>query len=106
MRVTASATRFRAAHSVSSIRMLAYVLRIGGFVKARPARSGIELCAGFKQRRATPYTVIHAALMIVPVLASKGTLRTGFPRHVILLGSQLLPPFIFRFHNFLGQFFG
>ena len=40
--------------------------------------------------------------MVIPVLAGKSALGAGFPGYVVLLGSQLLPPFGFGLHHCVG----
>ena len=84
--------------------MLDYAALSGGLVEARPARAGVEFGVRIKQRLPTANAVIHPRLVIVPVSACECTLRPGFPRYVVLLLRQLLPPLGVRFSNLFCDF--
>src|SRR6185312_13928934 len=65
----------------------------GRLVEARPARAGIELGRGIEHRRAAADAGIRAVIVMVPELAGEGALGAVLARHLVLLGSQLFPPF-------------
>ena len=77
------------------------VLLIYGSVEARPARAGVVLRLGAKERRAASDAAVDAFLLVIPVLAGKGPLGAMLPGDPVLLGGELLSPFLFGLLYFL-----
>src|SRR5215470_3389171 len=68
--------------------------------KARPARAGIELGVGRKQRRAAAHAVEHAFAFLAVERVRERAFGAVLARDVILLGRELSLPLIVGLRNF------
>src|SRR5882672_2277013 len=105
MGVATGATGFGTGHAVGSVSVLGDVLLVNRSIETGPTAARFELGFRFEKGRATSHTVVHPALVIIPVFAGKGALGAGFSGYVVLLRGQLLAPFGFGLGDFFGQFF-
>src|SRR5215207_1155310 len=96
------AVHLRAQHEEeASVLFALHVLLIYRCVEARPTRAGIVLRLGAKERRAASDATVDAFLLEIPVLPRKGPLGAVLPSDPVLLGGELLSPFLFGLLYFL-----
>src|SRR5436190_7998761 len=70
-------------------------------VETRPAASGFVLCLRAEQRVSAARAFVSARVMRIGILTGKGSLRPLFPKDVILLRGQFLPPFRLSLFDFV-----
>lgn len=101
MGIAGRAAHLRPAHEKRTVIMRIHSRFLIWPPEAGPARSGLELCRGGEQRRPATDAQIHARTFLVPIWAGKRPFGAMLPCDVILLGRQLLPPFVIAF-DYLG----
>src|SRR5260370_42391752 len=66
-----------------------------------PPGPRFELLLRPEQRSLAAHAAVHARLVVIPVLPRKRPLGPLAPRHFVLLGRKLRPPFSVRFRNLI-----
>ena len=74
--------------------------------KSGPAAAGVKFAFSVEQRLAAADAAINARLMVVPIFAGEGSLRSFLPCDVILFGRELLTPLVVGFFNAAFGFVG
>lgn len=95
MRPTVFADNFRPMHAVAVVGAEFDVLAVGGFGKARPARSRFKFRIGRKQFRAAVRAFVHAPRVLVHILPAERRLGPALAHDVDLLLGQV---FVLFFH--------
>ena len=83
---TPSAEHFGPHHTETGIGLCAHVVAGDRLVKTRPATPGFEFGCRREQSTGATRAVIHAGLLIVPVLTGEGSLCAVLPKHPVLFG--------------------
>ena len=96
-----AANHFRPNHEMALVGFGSHVFFRYGLIKAWPTGTGFEFCIRREQIISTSSTTVNAFFMIVPVLSCECPFRPLFSSNVILLGGELLFPFLFGFLNFI-----
>ena len=93
VRLAARAFRFRADHSVRSVRFFFHAARRKRRGKTRPARAGFKFLFRLKKRLSARRANIGALLFLVTIFPREWRLRPLLPHHIILFGCKFLLPF-------------
>src|SRR5215217_7371790 len=83
------------AHKEAAVLRLDVVI-VGGRPEARPSAAGVVLGVGGEEGCVAGHATVDALLFVVVVLTAEGPLCTLHPRHVVLLGGELVLPLFFR----------
>ena len=68
--------------------------------KAGPASARLIFSLRAEESRVAADATEEALLVQIPILPGEGEFRVGVARNVKSIWRQLLPPFLFRLHNF------
>lgn len=86
-------------HSKTTILHGLHISLCNRLPEARPARAGIELCAGIEQCSSATGAPIDTVVMQIPKSSCKSPFRAVVPRDFESLCRKLRFPFFFAFHN-------
>src|SRR5437762_1829300 len=100
MSAAAPAHHFSPPHPMTDIFFRLDVLLGERFVKARPARTGLELRIRIEKLISARRTQIHSGVFRLVILPGEWRLRPFHPADLILLGCELLLPFLFGLLDF------
>src|SRR5262245_26397572 len=92
-------------HPVTCIRVCFYVFAAHGRVEAWPAGPRVKLGIRAEQRIAATYAVEHPLVVQVVVSTRKRAFGSLSARNLVLLGSQLAPPFLVRLDDLIRTTF-
>src|SRR5258707_10109949 len=92
VRITERAFHFRAHGAVAEVFPLANIFFRDGRQETRPARAGIEFCAGIKKRVGAINAAVESRGVLIVKRSRVRPLRGGAPRHIELQRVKLLLP--------------
>src|SRR5258708_25908631 len=91
-RITERRFHFGAHRAVAEVFPLANVFFRDGRPETRPARAGIEFCAGIEERVAAVDAAVESCSVLIVQRSRVRPLRGGAPRHIELQRAELLLP--------------